>query len=98
METPDKIEVYAGRMRVGTMTPYSKFQRISAHNQGNNVGAMAPYSKFQSALEYDSRWLRQGFSISPLSLPLESGVKIARPMPFEEILGIFYVSDLPARY
>ena len=42
--------------------------------------------------EYDQAWLVDGFSISPLELPLKSGVFVARPMPFNGNFGIFEYS------
>lgn len=50
---------------------------------------MAPYQKSLSAFAYSEEWLRSGFSISPFSLPLLPGVKIARADPFGGIFGIF---------
>lgn len=39
--------------------------------------------------EYDARWLRNGFSISPLELPLKQGTFVAKPTPFSGNFGIF---------
>ena len=50
---------------------------------------MVPYQKRLSAFEYSDEWLRNGFSISPFSLPLQAGVKIAKADPFDGIFGIF---------
>ena len=50
---------------------------------------MAPYQKRLTAFEYSEEWLRNGFSISPFSLPLQAGVKIAKAEPFDGIFGIF---------
>lgn len=47
--------------------------------------------------EYDSSWLSEGFSISPLELPLKTGVFIAKPAPFYGNFGIFEDS-LPDGY
>lgn len=49
------------------------------------------------AFEYDSAWLSEGFSISPLELPLKSGLFIAKPQPFHGNFGIFEDS-LPDGY
>ena len=68
METADKLEIYFGGVKVGTM---------------------APYQRYRTAFEYSEEWLRDGFSISPFSLPLQPGVKIARPDPFDGLFGIF---------
>ena len=49
------------------------------------------------AFEYDKTWLVDGFSISPLELPLKSGVFIAKPRPFNGNFGVFEDS-LPDGY
>lgn len=49
------------------------------------------------AFQYDKKWLSSGFSISPLELPLKSGLFIAKPEPFWGNFGIFEDS-LPDGY
>ena len=49
------------------------------------------------AFEYDKQWLADGFSISPLELPLKPGVFLAKPTPFGGNFGIFEDS-LPDGY
>ena len=49
------------------------------------------------AFEYDSTWLSDGFSISPLELPLKAGLFIAKHQPFHGNFGIFEDS-LPDGY
>ena len=49
------------------------------------------------AFEYDKQWLTDGFSISPLELPLKPGVFLAKPTPFGGNFGIFEDS-LPDGY
>ena len=49
------------------------------------------------AFEYDSAWLSDGFSISPLELPLKAGLFIAKHQPFHGNFGIFEDS-LPDGY
>ena len=63
--------------------------KLEVYYDGTLVGTMAPYKKYFTAFEYSQEWLRNGFSISPLSLPLESGVKIAKRDPFGGLFGIF---------
>jgi hypothetical protein len=38
-----------------------------------------------NVFEYDKSWLTDGFSISPLELPLKPGVFIAKPQPLRDI-------------
>jgi hypothetical protein len=47
--------------------------------------------------EYDGEWLASGFSISPLHLPLKSGLFTASYLPFNGDFGIFEDS-LPGGY
>lgn len=63
-----------------------------------NVGtiSLTPDSRL-CAFEYDRGWLSEGFSISPLELPLRPDIFIARPMPFNGNFGIFEDS-LPDGY
>lgn len=49
------------------------------------------------AFEYDKSWMSDGFSISPLELPLKTGLFIAKHQPFQGNFGIFEDS-LPDGY
>lgn len=44
------------------------------------------------AFQYDSEWLKDGFSISPFSLPLKGEVYIDRKDNFEGLYGVFHDS------
>ena len=63
--------------------------RLEVYCDGAHVGTMAPYQRYLTAFEYSREWLQEGFSISPFSLPLVPGVKIAKRDPFDGIFGIF---------
>lgn len=63
--------------------------KLEVFLDGRRVGTMAPWQRYRTAFEYSEEWLRDGFSISPFSLPLEAGVKIAKPDPFGGVFGIF---------
>lgn len=63
--------------------------KLEIYYDDRHVGTIAPYNKYQSAFEYSEEWLYNGFSISPFSLPLEKGVKIAKADPFDGIFGVF---------
>lgn len=45
--------------------------------------------KRNCVFEYSPRWLVEGFSISPLELPLKKGVFVAKSSPFNGNFGIF---------
>lgn len=63
--------------------------KLEVHYAGRHVGTMAPYRRYLTAFEYSAEWLQNGFSISPFSLPLTSGVKIAKIDPFDGLFGVF---------
>ena len=56
--------------------PFVHVDAIEVRIYGKTVGAVAPDSRGKPyyAFEYAPQWLRNGFSISPLHLPLSSGV------------------------
>ena len=56
---------------------------------GQTVGLLARTEEGTLAFEYASSWLRDGFSISPLSLPLERRVFVASPHPLDGVFGVF---------
>ena len=53
------------------------------------VGTIAQANGNRTAFQYSASWLRNGFSISPISLPLESRVFIADREPFDGLFGVF---------
>lgn len=54
------------------------------------VGTLAVTPDFLVAFEYDPDWIRDGFSISPLSLPLHGGVFLPKKYdPFDGLFGVF---------
>ena len=63
--------------------------KLNVYYQGVKVGTMAPYERYRTAFEYSEEWLRNSFSISPFSLPLQPGVKVAKYDPFDGLFGIF---------
>ena len=69
---------------------------VKYHNR--NVGIITlTVDKKTCAFEYNKGWLVDGFSISPLELPLKSGIFIAKQNPFGGNFGIFEDS-LPDGY
>lgn len=63
---------------------------LSVRCNGRLVGTLALTAGGFSAFEYDREWLANGFSISPFSLPLQSGVFVRDKWePFDGGFGIF---------
>ena len=56
---------------------------------GRNVGVLAITNDKKVAFSYDEDWLKNGFSISPFSLPLENKVFIPANYNFDGLFGIF---------
>ena len=61
------------------------------------VGTLSMGNQSCCQFEYTSDWLRNGFSISPIHLPLKPGLFSAQWRPFNGNFGIFEDS-LPGGY
>ena len=70
--------------------------KVMFHGRPVGVLSLTPDNRL-NVFEYDKSWLADGFSISPLELPLKSGVFIAKPHPFYGNFGVFEDS-LPDGY
>lgn len=62
--------------------------KVKYHDQTVGMLSLTPDNKL-CAFEYDKSWLSDGFSISPLELPLRPGLFLAKPTPFSGNFGIF---------
>jgi serine/threonine-protein kinase HipA len=69
---------------------------VKYHDRIVGMLSLTPDNKL-CAFEYDRSWLADGFSISPLELPLRPGLFLAKPSPFYGNFGIFEDS-LPDGY
>lgn len=69
---------------------------VTYHNRTVGALSMTPDNRL-CAFQYDKDWLVNGFSISPLELPLKPDLFIAKPEPFRGNFGIFEDS-LPDGY
>ena len=56
---------------------------------GRKVGILAEAADGRIAFQYDTEWLSRGFSISPLSLPLENRVFMPERNTFDGLFGVF---------
>ena len=66
-----------------------RVNKLDVFYHDRHVGTMALYQNRLAAFEYDKTWLREGFSISPFSLPLEKRVFMPKIDPFEGLFGVF---------
>lgn len=76
----------------------TKTELLSVDYHDRRVGTLSltPDNRL-CAFEYGRDWLAEGFSISPLELPLRAGLFVAKPTPFHGNFGIFEDS-LPDGY
>lgn len=73
-------------------------EKLTIKYHGSTVGtATLSPDNLRVVFEYDPRWIAEGFSISPLELPLKNGLFVAKPNPFRGNFGIFEDS-LPDGY
>ena len=70
---------------------------VSVMYNDRKVGTLSMGNHSCCQFEYDRVWLRDGFSISPLQLPLKAGLFAAQWQPFKGNFGIFEDS-LPGGY
>jgi len=67
----------------------SQVNRLTVRMNDDPVGTLAQVHDGRVAFEYDASWLANGFSISPMSLPLERRVFVADMEPFGGLFGVF---------
>ena len=72
-------------------------QAVSVTYHGRKVGTLSMGSQHVCQFEYDKDWVADGFSISPLKLPLKTGIVTADYSPFNGNFGVFEDS-LPGGY
>lgn len=61
---------------------------VSVSLEGSRVGTAAMTPDGLMAFSYAPSWIEEGFSISPFSLPLAPGVRVASPDPLEGVFGV----------
>lgn len=63
-------------------------EKLNVMYNGKLVGYLAKYNE-KYAFSYDEKWINEGFSISPFSLPLKEGVFIPKNSVFNGLFGVF---------
>ncbi|MBP3517544.1 MAG: type II toxin-antitoxin system HipA family toxin [Parabacteroides sp.] len=75
-----------------------KTGKLKVMFRGRTVGFLSlTLDNRLNVFEYDKSWIADGFSISPLELPLKPGIFVAKPQPFYGNFGVFEDS-LPDGY
>jgi len=64
-------------------------RKLLVKYNGRIVGYLAELDGGEFAFQYDDAWIRDGFSISPFSLPLTNQVYINKKTTFKGIYGVF---------
>lgn len=62
---------------------------LNVYFDERQVGTLALTKNRMAAFEYDDTWLKEGFSISPFSLPLEKKVFVPTKNYFNGLFGVF---------
>ena len=70
---------------------------LEVYYHGDRVGRLAETSEHMIAFQYSEDWIRNGFSISPLSLPLNNSVFVPPEKCRERFNGMFgvFADSLP---
>ena len=76
-------------MQSGEDEMFSKLRSVNVFLNQKLVGRLALTPENLCAFEYDSNYLKGGYSISPFFLPLRQGVFLARRDPFSGNFGVF---------
>ncbi len=72
-------------------------KKLDVYYHGSLVGYLAETPDRMIAFQYSDGWIRNGFSISPLSLPLNSNVFVPPEKCRERFNGLFgvFADSLP---
>ena len=65
-----------------------EIKKLQVTYNGKTVGVLAALSE-GIAFQYDGEWIKDGFSVSPLSLPLAEKMYICRKNTFDGLYGVF---------
>jgi serine/threonine-protein kinase HipA len=72
-------------------------KKLDVYYHEQHVGTLAETPDKRIAFQYDSEWQKQGFSISPFSLPLRNDVFVPNERSLERFGGLFgvFADSLP---
>lgn len=66
-----------------------KVKKLTVIYNGSAVGYLAEVSEGRIGFQYDENWLKNGFSISPFSLPLSNEIYYSIKPTFGGLFGVF---------
>lgn len=68
----------------------NNYKALKVYLGDKKVGTLALTNNHLVAFEYDDGWISGGFSLNPISLPLEKGVFLPKKYePFDGLFGVF---------
>lgn len=67
----------------------NRIKQLEVFCEDRQVGTLALTSTGMVAFQYTDIWLREGYSISPISLPLTKKIFVPKPEPFDGLFGVF---------
>lgn len=67
----------------------NRYRYLDVFIDDKKVGTLASTSERTIAFAYDDAWLANGFSLNPLSLPLQKRVFVPKYDPFDGLFGVF---------
>lgn len=70
----------------------AEVKKVTVRYNGRTVGYLAQIEEGVIGFQYDDGWLKGGFSISPLSLPLRKEIFVSKKRQFDGLYGVFWDS------
>ncbi len=70
----------------------SEVRKVTVKYNGQTVGYLAELEEGVFGFQYDENWCKNGFSISPFSLPLHRDIFVSKSKHFEGLYGVFWDS------
>ena len=67
-------------------------KKVCVTYNGRIVGYLAPLDPQKIGFQYADEWIKDGFSVSPLSLPLSKEVYVSEKDYFQGLYGVFWES------
>ena len=67
-------------------------KKLNVIYNGKTVGYLAELKNGNIAFQYDDEWIKSGFSISPISLPLSNKIYTSDKPTFNGLYGVFWDS------
>lgn len=70
----------------------AEVKKVTVRYNGRIVGYLAQIEEGVIGFQYDDGWLKGGFPISPLSLPLRKEIFVSKKKHFDGLYGVFWDS------